>query len=234
MVTDTLNPYPVNDTSAFSFGIRPWGRWGIIALQWKQKIDFDKKMDGGVVEFSIDSGATWQNTFNNPYVYNFYGYDTTNRDTLMTGEYAFSGTDSNWRDIWLCFDYSYLSTTDSLALRFRLLTDAVDSNKEGWLIDNMMAHVTYIHTAKAAEKVDKLTVYPTRTSGIVHIDAEKRNEFYIIEQLTITDAMGRRVKAYKNCPTRFWIDLSDQQDGLYYVRVKTNFQEKVFKIILAH
>ena len=121
IVTDTSNYYPTNNTSSFSFGVDPqWFGWGILALQWKQKLDMDIDYDGGIIEFSSDTGNTWKNVFNNPYVYNFYGFDTANQDTLISGDYAFSGTDSTWKDIWLCFDLSWLSFSDSLMFRYTL------------------------------------------------------------------------------------------------------------------
>ncbi|MGI8893309.1 MAG: hypothetical protein ACR2GN_07585 [Bacteroidia bacterium] len=60
IVTDTINYYPVNNSSSFQFSIVPWVPWGILAIQWKQKLDFDAGLDGGIIEFSVDSGTTWQ------------------------------------------------------------------------------------------------------------------------------------------------------------------------------
>ena len=104
IITDTINYYPSNNTSSFQYTIIPWTTWGILAIQWKQKLDMDFGKDGGIIEFSVDGGNTWQSAFDNPYVYNFYGFDTNNVDTLQTGEDAFTGVDSTWKDIWLCYD----------------------------------------------------------------------------------------------------------------------------------
>jgi hypothetical protein len=232
LVTDTLNTYPVTDTSRFYFGLKNFYRYGVFAIQWKQKIDMDKKYDGGMIEFSTDKGVTWQNVFNNPLVYKFYGFDTTSRDTLHTGEYAFSGTDSTWRDIWLCFDNSFLTTLDTVAVRFTLLSDGVDSMKEGWLIDNMLAHITYQHTVADKKQLHYLNVYPTKTTGIVHIEAEKKQEFHIIEKLIVRDAAGRVLQSYSNLPTKYWVDLSDKPDGTYYLEIQTNFKKQTFPIIV--
>ena len=72
IVTDTINFYPSHDTSSFIAKVYLNGNnWGIFALQWKQKLDMDTSFDGGIIEYSIDTGNTWINVFNNPYVYNF-------------------------------------------------------------------------------------------------------------------------------------------------------------------
>src|SRR5690606_18356962 len=74
IVTDTINFYPVNDTSQFVVG-----RGGmfmthdIFAFRWLQKLDLDS-LDAAIVEFSADSGITWHNAFTDPLAYNFYGF----------------------------------------------------------------------------------------------------------------------------------------------------------------
>ena len=82
IITDTLNPYPPNDTSSFKFNFRMSAFPGrpIVAIRWKQKLDMVSHHSGGILEFSRN-GGTWENAFNNPDVYNFYGYLQDNEDT---------------------------------------------------------------------------------------------------------------------------------------------------------
>jgi hypothetical protein len=193
-----------------------------------------EKTDGGIIEFSVDTGQTWQNVFNNPNVYNFYGFQPVNKDTLITGEYAFSGTDTTWRDIWLCFHYSYLGVTDSPMFRFRIKTDTVDTiQREGWLIDNLVAHRTMIHgLIKDPEEKNQLKVFPSVTTGIVNIEAEKREEYHIIKSIQVIDLAGKVVQQYGTSPVKFFIDLSNLVNGLYYIRVETNLKTEVAPVML--
>lgn len=237
IVTDTINFYPTNDTSRFIAKIlMSFPPWGIFALQWKQKLDMDTSFDGGIIEYSIDTGNTWINVFNNPYVYNFYGYDTLNADTLSGGEFAFSGTDTTWKDIWLCFDLSWLQQfqwNDTILFRFTLLSDSVNNNKEGWMIDNMLAHITIIHTVKEVEQDRYLNVYPNPASNIVHIQAEKIMNFHIIERMELVDPLGRVVDRWTNIPTKFWFDASKYPDGLYFLKVKTNIKFENIPLVIS-
>ena len=237
IVTDTINFYPVNDTSRFIAKVWMYfGNWGIFALQWKQKLDMDAGFDGGIIEYSTDTGNTWVNVFNNPYVYNFYGYDTANADTLSGGEFAFSGADSTWRDIWLCFDLSWLlqfQPNDTILFRFTLLSDSVNNNKEGWLIDNFMAHVTFLHTIKDETQTEYLNVYPNPANRIVHIEAQKLTEFHIIEHMELIDSQGKVVESWKNVPTKFWFDTSKYADGLYMLKIKTNIKSETLPIVIT-
>ncbi|MBC8172324.1 MAG: T9SS type A sorting domain-containing protein [Chitinophagales bacterium] len=236
IVTDTINNYPINNVSSFvcKFSTDEWtfGNGGIFAIQWKQKLDLDKKHDGGIVEYSIDNGTTWLNVFNTPYTYNFYGYDEANKDTLVSGEYAFSGTDSLWKDIWLCYEFSYMIDYDTFAIRYTLKSDTLENFKEGWLIDNMMTHLTLAHTIKNDEQTEYLYVYPSPTDGIVHIEAEKLQEYHIIESMELMNTTGEIVKRYGRSPTKFYIDISDQKNGLYYLKVNTNIKSETVPVLL--
>lgn len=237
IMTDTINTYPANDSSRFVVKIDPAHGlvWGICAVRWKQKIDFDRKVDGGTIEFSADTGNTWHNVFGSPYVYNFYGFNTANTDTLENGLVGFTGTDTVWRDIWLCFDYSYAYSHGDIILRYTLVSDSVDSLREGWMIDNMSMTRTIAHTAtKKLTDNDKIRVFPSPTHGLVYIEAPKIPAFHIIEQIIVTDINGREMKHYEKCPVKFFIDIGDLPPGLYHVRVKTNKYDGTFPITLVH
>jgi hypothetical protein len=236
IVTDTINFYPTSDTSRFIAKVwMNFGTWGIFALQWKQKLDMDTAFDGGIIEYSTDTGNTWVNVFNNPYVYNFYGFQTANADTLAGGEYAFSGTDSTWRDIWLCFDMSWIQQfqlNDTLLFRFTLLSDSTNNNKEGWIIDNMLARITIIHTVKETEQENYLNVFPNPANNIVNIQAQKTMDFHIVEVMELVDPLGRVVDRWTNIPTKFWFATNKYNDGSYFLKIKTNLKSETFPLVI--
>ncbi len=236
IVTDTVNFYPVNNISRYRTKLfNTWGPFGILALQWMQKLDMDHDYDGGIVEFSIDEGVSWQNAFNNPYVYDFYGYDWVNKDTLISGDYAFSGTDSTWNNIWLCFDLSWMSFfPDTIHFRYTLMSDSVDNNKEGWLMDNMIAYFTWIHTINVEAQEEYMKVYPNLTSRFVNITTRKINDFHIIEHIHLINLQGRIVQEWGISPTKFYIDIGHHENGVYFLKVKTNVKTETFKVILQH
>jgi hypothetical protein len=232
IVTDTISYYPPNNTSSFQFTIVPWSTWGILAIQWKQKLDMDSVFDRGIIEFSVDSGTTWQSAFNNPHVYNFYGFLPSNADTLPNGDVAFSGADSSWRDIWLCYDMSWLSFNDSISVRFTFTSDSIHNYKEGWMIDNLLAHITIIHTVKEVEQEKYLHVFPNPSNKIIHVQAQKIMDFHIIETMELVDQLGQVVDRWVNIPTKFWFDTNKYNDGMYFLKIKTNLQSETFPIVI--
>ncbi len=232
IVTDTVNTYPKNNISQFSFHYVPWVTWGVLALQWKQKLNMDLHKDGGIIEYSVDTGTTWHNVFNDPHVYSFYGFKPGNADTLVTGEFALSGTDTLWKDIWLCFDMSWLSFNDSIYFRYTFKSDSINTGKAGWMIDNLMAHQSMMHPVQEENKKDYLNVYPNPTKDIVNIEIQKIQNFHIIKSLELSNAEGILLEQWKNVPTKFWFDAGKYPEGIYFLKVLTNIKAETIPIII--
>ncbi len=237
LLTDTINYYPTNDTSSFKFTINHGLFWygGVLAIQWKQKLDMDSGFDGGKIEFSIDGEQTWQNAFNNPNVYNFYGFLDENRDTLPNGDFVFSGTDSTWRDVWLCYDIDWMnSQMDSMVIRYTFMSDSVDNSKEGWLIDNLIVHHTFQHTISERKLEKYINVYPNPTNDIIHIEIEKSKDFHIIENMMLINSLGQIVESWNYIPTKYWFSTKKYTNGKYYLQIKTNKQSETIPFVIHH
>lgn len=240
MITDTVNYYTASDTSAFWFEVPDeWQSFGILALQWKQKLDMDADLNGdyGKLEFSVDGGNSWENAFLSPYVYDIYGFNSENLIQTNSGEPAFSGLDTNWRDIWLCYDLSWLiGQEDLLRVKFTFVSDSVTAEHphEGWMIDNLIAHITFLHTVEEGERENYFNIYPNPADGRINIDIKKVQDFHIIEYLSLTDRSGRLIKEWHDLPTKFFIDTSDISAGMYTLNIRTNLESDSFPIMIEH
>ena len=234
IVTDTFYAYPTNDTSRFEAKIlNEWGNWGILAMQWNQKLDLDSTADWGIIEFSMDGGASWENAFDNPYVYNIYGFDPINVDTMPNGFRAFTDRDTTWKNVWLCLDLSWMwQFGDTVRLRYTIISDSVQTEAEGWLIDDMIANYTQVHTLPEIQQTKYMEVFPNPTDGRVYISTKKTEGFHIIEEMDLIDDQGQVLESWRNVPTKFFIDIEEYPVGLYYLKVKTNIQSEEFKLIL--
>lgn len=81
IVTDTLNPFPINDTSIFIIKnqaleegfLQPQ----LVILSGKYYVNSDSLTDYGKIEFSPDNGLTWIDLLN----------DTIKIDSMWTGSY---------------------------------------------------------------------------------------------------------------------------------------------------
>ena len=233
LITDTASTYPGPDTSIVEFIIPAYYYWsGIGAIQWLQKLDMDSARDFGMVEYKPHPDSAWMNAFNSPYLYNFYGFDSSNVGAMPNGDSAFTGTDSSWSDIWLCIDWTYYYLTDTAYLRFTFISDTIDENREGWMVDNLLAHITLIHTVKEDDPDTYMKVYPTPSKGRINIEVKKRADYHIIEHMELISVDGRVIRRYGSSPIKFWIDISDLPDGLYYLNVTTNIKSEIHPVML--
>lgn len=233
IVTDTLNSYPVNNVSRFTFAVQSppsSPAIGPFALRWVQKLDLDTMLDGAIVEFS-SNGVNWQNAHNNPNVYQFYGFKPSSKDTMPSGEFSFSGRDTTWRDIWLCIGKPFFSQNDSLFFRFTLKSDGIQNNREGWMIDNFMTNFTIFHPVKEISQIDPVVVYPNITTGIVNIEMKKINDSDEIDDIELIDESGRVVERFGKNYTKVVLDISNHKPGLYYLRVTIHNKAQLFKLV---
>lgn len=233
IVTDTLNFYPKNNVSQFVLTIKnPYMTSPFpFALQWKQKLNMDSKKDGGIVEFSNNSGTTWQNAHNNVNVYQYYGFQPANKDTININEYCFSGTDTTWRDVWLCLTPAVANFNDTILFRYTFKSDSVNTNKEGWMIDNFMSHTTIFHPVKEISQIDEIVVYPTITNGIVNVEVKKTSPTDIIDRIELLNADGKIMEWYGQNYTKVVLDLSKHTPGIYYVKISINKKSMTRKIV---
>ncbi|WP_162902804.1 T9SS type A sorting domain-containing protein [Taibaiella koreensis] len=236
LVTDTINPCPAHNISRFYFNYVPAVAWGVIALRWTQQLDLEPGREGAMIEYSTDKGATWENVFNNPHVYNFYGFSSSNRDTLPDGAFVFSGSDTQWKDVWLCFDISWLNaTTDTLWFRYSLITDTVGHNRDGWMIDNLMIHLTGLHASiQDPYQTRYFDVYPNPVDKRIYLSGERLNQFHIIENMQLINVQGRVIKQWQKIPVKFYFDVETLPAGTYYLRIKTNVRTETFPVVIRH
>ena len=235
IVTDTISYYPSKNVSTFTFAMVnsfPWGPGSIMALRWKQKLDMDQGLDGGIVEYSTNSGSTWVNSMNNPSLYNYYGWQPASKDTLPTGQYCFSGTDNVWRDIWLCMSPMTSSLNDTIMFKFTFKLDSINTNKEGWMIDNMMGYFTLIHPVKQASQSEYLSVYPNITNGMLNVEAKKYKDDDAILKMELVNMEGKVVETFGHNKLKVVLDISKHPAGLYHLNVVTNRKSTSHAIIL--
>jgi len=235
LVTDTVTTYPPNNKSSFTIGYRTVYQIfpvSVMAIRWKQKLDLDAKEDGAFVEFSIDTGKSWLNAFSDPLTYNFYGFNASNVDTVG-GSVAFTGTDTVWRDIWLCF--RGFTLPDSFMVRYTLTSDSIDNQRDGWMIDNFMAYNTVYHTIAQTELSNYFKLYPTLTTGSIFIEALQSGTLrHRVERVDLINAAGYVVERFRAGQDGFSINISKHPPGAYHVRVFSDQKSKTFSVILGN
>lgn len=229
IVTDTSNPYSSNNESVFEFTLAHEEGADRLTLQWQQTLDMDSLLDWGKVEYSIDGGL-WQDAVGNAGFCMLHENDSNNMFTAPTGELAFSGTDTAWRWISLCYDMYSITIRDSITFRFTFLSDAIDNQRSGWMIDNIMA--TYFTSTYGVD--DNLQhpfrLHPNPTTGEVKITNGPKP--LMDSKIELFNIQGRLLDIYELNASARSINIGDHANGLYYLRHTANGHSSTVKVVL--
>jgi len=147
IITDTINPYPVNSNSFFELNITDFNNfpsfytWGEMILSFNHKYETDSAHDLGYIMQSYDNGVTWYGLtdviqpywiINSTNLYN-------NQDTSQNGVAGFSGNSNQWKNVEVHWVWCMITKCffDTCKIRFYFSSDNVNTNKGGWIIDNI-------------------------------------------------------------------------------------------------
>jgi hypothetical protein len=232
MMTDTVNYYPKNANNWFIF--RFPHTFNIIIDFW-HKFQTDSGHAGGIVEFSTDHGANWQNVkgacnvdsgmaFGGVLTDGFYGVN----DTLATGEQAFTGTQSGMQFSRFQFFDGFpvriskgssgcdFFRVDSIYVRFRFISDTTADTLAGWIIDSIKIEKDNYGGGgvKGINNSAVLNISPNPSfDGIFNFPQLNEGQHFSIEIYNTTGVRILRV------PYRRSIDLTYYPGGLYFYKV---------------
>jgi hypothetical protein len=247
--TDSLNPYSINNYSAFNFMLPNNGNqyYYNFYLKFWHKFDTDSLLDGCWLEFSNDSGMTWhkvdslnfgfpnnhfQNRWNacNLYTNNLSTNSNQPFDTLLNGTKAWSGNSNGWRytSLWInmAFPIKPGRSGGLNAIRFVFKSDSINNNKQGWIIDDFEKGYAYGPGAvNDISLFNQLPIYPNPSSnGVFNISFPSS---FVKGTMQVFNINGQKIK---DEILRKEIDLKNQPNGLYYY--KAFFDHKVYSGIL--
>lgn len=218
IVTDTLHPYPTNDTSSFIISQVAWFGWRNhihdAFLYASYMVNSDSLIDYGTIEVSIDNGQHWIDILATDTLYHFFNAVGSPKPVL-------TGNSDGWK--WLGIDFS--SFTDSfdihlnqlILLKFSFISDSVQTYKDGLMYDDFYLEDYWESVATVRKSNERLKIYPNPASNKVYISDSRGND-NDTRKVTITDMMGR---VYVNTiiQGQKMIDISGLSPGVYNCRV---------------
>jgi hypothetical protein len=229
IITDSVHMYQKNLNDYFYMAISPPDQfWSAAMISFYHKYETDSLIDGGFIEISYNNGEEWINVHDDTLhaKISFIGLYT---DTLKGGNYGFSGSSNGWQYVELYWLW-YMLTKGSMEvfngnplIRFRFISDSINTNKEGWMIDDIVIRGYAPYGAVNKFEYGQITVYPNPSNGLVHINyPEKYSNTVKIE---IFDIVGRLVK--NEFPDHGQIDISNETPGIYFYKVY-NFNDLLY------
>jgi hypothetical protein len=239
IMTDTANNYPVNNHSYFDLHlVRDYFSGGTfmsyyLGISIRHKFDTDSLRDGGYLSISYDQGQSFVNVIDdNSWTYgsppdwssqNIY----YQQDTLYNGEHGFSGRSNGW----VTSGFSWITwpvkqdryTGDTAIIRFNFISDDIDNNREGWLIDDISFFWVDMGSTIDSYRIDdEQLIFPNPASEIVTLS---ENE---IIKADFIDEKGQIVYSVSDQKE---VNISGLKDGMYIVRMETK-QSVLFKKLL--
>jgi len=244
LMTDSVNPYPVNQNAYFDIFYTEsyFFQYGFqMQLQFSHKFDTDTMLDGGYITVSYDKGLTWYNviedqtySFGNTPAddwndeYNIY----STLDTLVNGQKGFSGRRTEWGKVnlsWYIIPARGVNCcdTDTTIIRFNFVSDGIDNNREGWMIDDIKMYS--VDLGSAIEKVslpEQKLFFPNPANDYIFVEMGATEPDLAVEIYELT---GKLIKSFPLVETEKGLDISELEKGLYFVKIGTETQKLIIE-----
>jgi hypothetical protein len=225
IVTDTLNPYPINDTSSFIIThIRP-GNFGgneSLLLDFYFKLNTDSLADYGIIEASLDNGTSWINLMTQDTT---YGLNWINPKPILTGNTnGWVHYSEDIRSLTYMIGYS-----DTVLYRFTFISDSVQTNKEGWMLDDFLFNDSW-EGIPEYQNDNLISISPNPTSNELRIHTTKIVDKPTIQILNYT---GQILYDKLNFIGET-IDTRQLPNGIYLLKYSDTKSLSVKKFVVQH
>jgi hypothetical protein len=222
IMTDTLMPYPPNDTSSFTIlyvrQIPPWGANMLFLLDFYFVIDSDSLSDFGTVEVSPDNGITWINIMTDD---TSWGFEWLAPKPALTGEtQEWSHFSVNLNTLPYTYDSTYY-----YKFRFTFFSDGIETSKPGWMIDNVYFEDIYegiddYHSQNIA------SLFPNPASNTITIENPGKDA-----EISVLDLSGRELVKRHASSTSEKFDITGLVNGFYLVRITRDASTQTLKFL---
>lgn len=231
LVTDTSNYYPINNHSKFEIHLAEAPH--LVEVYFKYKLDTDSLKDGFYIDLLYDTTIGWisaTDTFpgfmeGGPLVNSFLNLYSLD-DTLYNGEFGMSGSSDGWQEatiglVWSLPIKQYSEIIDTLIFRFNFISDSIETNHEGMMIDDIRVVAPILGNINEVEE-RYFTAFPNPVNGILTIEIEEQvNE---VTQIRILDCLGQELVNEEVIGSKQLINTESWNKGIYFVSLYSNAQ----------
>lgn len=226
IVTKLDTYYPISDTSTFIFR-----EVASMQLEWPRafylsgyfKINTDTINDFGFIEFSPDNGNIWYKL--SPWIEYYNGF--------MKTDSIFTGNSNGWArfDI-ILDDFSYnfnIQQGDTVAYRFTFISDSIQTNKEGWMIDDI-GFDFFGEGVPEFQNNNSISIYPNPTDGRLFIQTTRENDKAVIQ---VFNSIGQTIICTSNFEGNI-LDTKQLKNGFYLLKYSDTKSYAIKQFIVQH
>ena len=232
ILTDTSNFYPISRNDYFEITIPLFDSiWGEVNLSFYHKYDTDTLKDGGIIEISYDNGISWTNIKNDTLHLRF-NFINIPQDTLTSAVYGFSGRSNGWEYCELYWQWLMLvkdrEPMQNPIIRFRFISDEINTNKEGWMIDHIVFRGYEAYGNLKEFNKNRIQVYPNPTQDFIKISSLD----LILDgyQFSLFDLSGKEV-LISNISDNQVINIKHLPSGIYFYKLQKGDNIQSGKVI---
>ena len=226
LITDTINAYPINDTSIFYItnvakgGGFEWPHTVVLTGQYF--VNSDTITDYGKIEFSPDNGTTWIDMLNDT-VGNWLWYD--NDKPVLTGN------SNQWKSFWVNLAelgfYFGVQDGDTVLYKFTFISDNIQNNKDGLMFDDF-------HFEDWVEGIEELGFdlivsncfpNPAKNSLTISFTNDKDIQFDVY----VYNILGKEIRNSQTNSNSVNLSISNFNKGTYFYKL-VNRKNKIFSI----
>ncbi len=207
IVTDTLEYYP--NLTQSEFIVKAPNPSGGIGMEMYHKYDTDTLLDGGEIEVSYD-GIEWENIGNTTFFsWNEYDYFSN---------LGFNGNSGGWVNTYYYWNYP---PTDTLQIKFIFRSDDIQTNKEGWMLDNIYFTFDLGIGIDEHDQNNVFTAFPNPFNHETLIQfANPENKNY---KLKLFDSGGRLIKTITSIRSnQVRVDRNSLTKGVYIFQLTSD------------
>lgn len=234
IITDEVDNYPLNNHSYFDMYISGvGGQNGLpqMQIQFKHKFDTDSLLDGGYISISYDGGLNWKNViddesqfFETTPLEGYYNSNMyTQEDVLFNGQKGFSGHSGSWQTTqitWLSMprNASRKPNFAPIILRFNFISDDIDNDKEGWMIDDIRMFYVDLGGAINEKQNTAFVISPNPTKDFVTVKLLE-SQLKEMTSVEIYNLSGQLVKQEELQTTESGISVESLDKGIYILKI---------------
>lgn len=229
IITDTVNPYPPNDTSVFIFKHVDRGGYSTphsAELAGFYKVNSDSLKDFGTIEISLDKGKTWINLITDTIYSSYYNWQTSKP--------VLTGNSDGWQNFWVSLSHLGIpfkvAPGDTILLKFSFISDSHTDTLDGLAYDNFQ-FCDGVEGVTEIQDNSLISLYPIPTNNFLYIIRRLPSTK---ESIRIFNYTGQLVFEDQNFSSNF-LDLQklNLPDGLYFLKYFDSIKSSVHSFIVA-
>ncbi|MFH2143611.1 MAG: T9SS type A sorting domain-containing protein [Bacteroidota bacterium] len=228
IITDSINSYPVNDTSFFivrhiASYCQGFYYTYIAGIKGYFKVNSDSLNDYGTIEFSPSNGYEWIDIINDQeYSY----FDWYNKPVLTGNSYGWEYFSVNIAEI---FGEFWIFPGDTVLYKFSFISDGIQTNKDGLMYDDLR----FEDWAEAIEDIDSNKtmsfIFPNPANSEINIEIADNEENTLFEMY---NSKGQIVYKSIICDNYSKIDVRGFLPGLYLMKLSNSMFYQKRKLII--